>query len=272
MYNVVTFGTRRIDMQTKKITAYLTCEKFVDDLYEEIQQRYKASLHKDAIVINLSNEQNIILFRFGVFVCWNVSFENIKFFFEFIKSYEINSFDEKIIEEASYNFADEFKIQLDNLTLNNDSILAKIAISHAFAQDVKLEQFEKAVQNSIEQNSNIPLELSKKGKIALTKKEISNKVGELFLVKSAINLHYDLLDTPEFIWEYPEFEEYYEKTIKYLDIKPRVKVLNKRVEVIQELLNMLANEQNHKYSSFLEWIIIILITFEIVMNLVDHFK
>jgi uncharacterized Rmd1/YagE family protein len=194
----------------------------------------------------------------------------LKFFFEFIQSYEINGFEDKLTEEATFDYADEFKIQFDNLTLNNDSLLTKIAISHAFAQDVKLEQFEKEVQNSIEQNSSIPRELSQKGKIALSKRELSKKVGELFLVKSAINLHYDLLDTPEFIWEYPEYEEYYEKTIKYLDIKPRVKVLNKRVEVIHELLNMLANEQNHKYSSFLEWIIIVLIAFDISMSLIKY--
>ena len=101
-------------------------------------------------------------------------------------------------------------------------------------------------------------------------KEISKKIGELFLVKSKINLHYDLLDTPEFFWEYPEYENQYEKMVKYLDIKPRVEVLNKKVEVIQELLHVLGDEQKHRYSSFLEWIIIILIAFEIVINLKDH--
>jgi uncharacterized Rmd1/YagE family protein len=119
-------------------------------------------------------------------------------------------------------------------------------------------------------HDHIPLQLSTTGKIKLTKKEISKKIGELFLVKTKINLHYDLLDTPEFFWEYPQYENQYEKTIKYLDIKSRVEVLNKKVEIIQELLHVLGDEQKHKYSSFLEWIIIILIAFEIIINLKDH--
>ena len=49
-----------------------------------------------------------------------------------------------------------------------------------------------------------------------------------------------------------------------------VEVLNKKVEIIQELLHVLGDEQKHKYSSFLEWIIIILIAFEIIINLKDH--
>lgn len=206
----------------------------------------------------------------GVFICWDIEFENIKFFLDFIKDLQINSFKKSIVEEFNYTFEDEFKINLDTIYLNDSSTTSKIAISQALAQNVKLQQFEEEVQTTIENNSHIPLQLSTTGKIKLTKKEISKKIGELFLVKTKINLHYDLLDTPEFFWEYPQYENQYEKTIKYLDIKSRVEVLNKKVEIIQELLHVLGDEQKHKYSSFLEWIIIILIAFEIIINLKDH--
>ena len=206
----------------------------------------------------------------GVFICWDIEFENIKFFLDFIKDLQINNFNKPIIEEFNYTLDDEFKINLDTIYLNDSSTTSKIAISQALAQNVKLQQFEEEVQTTIENNSHIPLQLSTTGKIKLTKKEISKKIGELFLVKTKINLHYDLLDTPEFFWEYPQYENQYEKIIKYLDIKSRVEVLNKKVEIIQELLHVLGDEQKHKYSSFLEWIIIILIAFEIIINLKDH--
>ena len=228
------------------------------------------SWSKDAIIIHIKEVQQIILFKYGVFICWDIEFENIKFFLDFIKDLQINSFKKSIVEEFNYTFEDEFKINLDTIYLNDSSTTSKIAISQALAQNVKLQQFEEEVQTTIENNSHIPLQLSTTGKIKLTKKEISKKIGELFLVKTKINLHYDLLDTPEFFWEYPQYENQYEKTIKYLDIKSRVEVLNKKVEIIQELLHVLGDEQKHKYSSFLEWIIIILIAFEIIINLKDH--
>jgi uncharacterized Rmd1/YagE family protein len=40
-------------------------------------------------------------------------------------------------------------------------------------------------------------------------------------------------------------------------------VLSNKLDVIHELFEMLADDLNHKHSSFLEWIIIILIAFEI---------
>ena len=257
-------------METKKLISYLTCEKFNQDIFQIIEERYKCNIIKDAIIINIKEEQQIILFKYGVFICWDIEFENIKFFLDFIKDLQINSFKKSIVEEFNYTFEDEFKINLDTIYLNDSSTTSKIAISQALAQNVKLQQFEEEVQTTIENNSHIPLQLSTTGKIKLTKKEISKKIGELFLVKTKINLHYDLLDTPEFFWEYPQYENQYEKTIKYLDIKSRVEVLNKKVEIIQELLHVLGDEQKHKYSSFLEWIIIILIAFEIIINLKDN--
>lgn len=258
-------------MQNKKITAYLTCEKFDDNIYTVISKRYKATLNDDIIIVELENDQQIIVLKYGVFICWNVSYENQKFFRDHIANYGISTFDDAVVEELEFDYASEFKIHLDTLSLDDGDILAKIAISHSLAQNLKIIDFEERIQNSIEINSAIPHKLATTGKIGLSRNAIAKKIGELFLVKSKINLHYDLLDTPEFFWEYPEYETYYERMIKYLDIKARVEVLNKKVQVIQELLDVLNNEQNHRHSSFLEWIIIVLITFEIAMNLIDHY-
>ena len=237
-----------------------------------MQQRYAVTKQKDIIVINIKEEKDIILFRYGIFVCWGVDFETIKFFEDFIKDYTVEPLAVKLVENLEYSYEKTFKIHLDHIYLDDEDILAKISISSAIAQNLKLENFENEIHGSIDRNSDIPKELAQKGAISLRKKELSRKIGELFLVKSKLNLHYDLLDTPEFMWEYPECEHYYEKMTQYLDINPRVVVLNKKVEVIQELLDMLGNEQKHNYSSFLEWIIIVLIAFEIMMNLIEFFS
>jgi uncharacterized Rmd1/YagE family protein len=42
----------------------------------------------------------------------------------------------------------------------------------------------------------------------------------------------DILDTPEFFWDHPELEaKYYSPAIASLDLKQRVAVLNKKLEV-----------------------------------------
>ena len=49
-------------MQTKKLISYLTCEKYSNDIYENIQKRYKCNSIKDAIIIDIEKDEqeNII--------------------------------------------------------------------------------------------------------------------------------------------------------------------------------------------------------------------
>jgi uncharacterized Rmd1/YagE family protein len=103
----------------------------------------------------------------------------------------------------------------------------------------------------------------------LNRKAMAKIRGQLFLTKSDIILNYDLLDTPEFFWEHPEYQHIYSMAANYLEIRQRTDVLSKKLETIHELLEMLADEQKHQHSSALEWIIIWLIAVEIVMSLLD---
>ena len=90
-------------------------------------------------------------------------------------------------------------------------------------------------------------------------------MGELFIERNTININTEILDTPEFFWEYPELETFYRKTASYLEVSKRADVLNRRLNVIHELFEILRNELNHQYSSRLEWTLIVLIVIEVVL-------
>ena len=92
-------------------------------------------------------------------------------------------------------------------------------------------------------------------------------MGELFIERNFVNLHSEILDTPEFFWNYPELEPFYRRTTHYLDTNKRVEVLNRQLGVVHELFEMLSSELNHQHSSRLEWTIIILIFIEICIVL-----
>ncbi len=56
-------------------------------------------------------------------------------------------------------------------------------------------------------------------------------------------------------------------TVEFQDIQIRQNILNHRLSMIHELYNILSNDLNYKHSTRLEWIIIILITMEVVLSL-----
>jgi uncharacterized Rmd1/YagE family protein len=71
----------------------------------------------------------------------------------------------------------------------------RLSISYALATSVKLGSFEVAIEKTIQESRYIPEELALRGRISLSKQEVSRKIGELYIQKSSVNLMYDILDT-----------------------------------------------------------------------------
>lgn len=262
--------------------AFCTATSYsVKPLYEVLRTRYKAILYKDVIFVEIHKYDKAcetFFFPYGVSVVWGankqealliIETETGKFKDAHLSDIEMDEFTYEYITNSS----NTTKIIDDEIFLCSHDTLTKLAISHGIAQSVKLSFFETALQRTFNANKHFPEELAKHGKISLSRKEMRKKMGELFLERNSINLHMDVLDTPEFFWEHTELESLYKMTANYLDIHPRVEVLNQRLDVIHGLFEMLGNELNHLHSSRLEWTIIWLIIIEVFITLLrDIFR
>lgn len=242
----------------------------VKPFYEAIRTRYKAIIYRDVVHVEKSIGNaiaDIFFFGYGVTVFWGMPKDEAVLFLEEIKGFEQQSLEDVETDEFTYLHGDVAKISEDEISLPNPDTLTKFAISHGIAQSVKLGTFEVTIQKTFNSMKSIPEDLAKRGKIRLSRKEIRTRMGALFIERTSINLHLDVLDTPEFFWEYPELELYYKMISNYLDLQTRVEVLNQRLSIMHELFEMLGNELNHQHSSRLELVIIWLIVIEVVLIL-----
>ncbi|MEW9798471.1 RMD1 family protein [Alteromonas sp. CYL-A6] len=220
--------------------------------------------YRDAMLLALPGGE-AWLFDYGVVVFWGIDEdERLSLLHRLKLGADVLAGD----HQEHFRFATacgELKLQKDLISLAKDDPLERLAVSHALAQSIKLNDYEQRALDTIALYAHLPKTLETTGKINLSRRQIASIRGHLFSTKSDIFLHYGLLDTPEFFWEYPDYEGAYNATARYLDIRSRVELLSNKLNVIHELFDMLADELKHKHSSFLEWIIIILIAFEIVM-------
>jgi uncharacterized Rmd1/YagE family protein len=236
---------------------------------EHFAGRFVVSRYRDALHIDLPKGQAFV-FDYGVLICWGVSDQKKQRLIQELASLVNNpqqgqweNYAFEVLEQG--NERPGLLFSNDLLTLHSSRVLDLLALSHAFAQACKLEGFEAKAASSIVDNQYLTQKLAEKGKVDATRKQLAKARGTLFQVKSDIMLNFNLLDTPEFFWDHPALESDYQNVCKYLELKPRIELLNLKLQTIHELLDMLATEQNHKHSSFLEWIIIILIAVEIVL-------
>lgn len=244
-------------------------------LAEYLKAHYKVHTYRDVVHVEIPQEEpvNIFYFSYGVTVFWGLSKEAELQFLKAIRDFEESRHDDMETDIFTYTYGDIAKVVEDEIILPNREAITKLAISQAIAQSVKLGSFEVRIQKTFNQSKNIPQDLAKRGRISLSKREIRKKMGELFIERNSVNLHFDVLDIPEFFWEYPELDPLYYLMASYLDIKTRVEVLNQRLDVIHELFQMLGSELNHQHSSRLEWTIIWLIIIEVVLSLMrDVFR
>jgi uncharacterized Rmd1/YagE family protein len=163
------------------------------------------------------------------------------------------------------------KYRLDIIILGSEDSLIKLAMSYGLAQSIKLAVFEEAIQATIHTNAQLPEEIAVHGEISLSRRAIFKRIGEIFIARSSINLNVEYLDVPEFFWRNPSMEPYYMMTKKYLDIPSRVMALNQKLDVLQELLDILNSQVQHRHSSLLESTIILLIVVEIIISLLGLF-
>lgn len=208
---------------------------------------------------------DIFYFAYGCVVLWGFTEEEEQAILGSLKEFEKDSLLKPEMDEFTFVYGDTMRIEEDEISLQTKNTLTKLAISYGLAQSVKLTTFEETIQKTIDNTKNLPQDLATKGKISMSRRDISRKLGELFIERNFINLHSEILDTPEFFWNYPELEPFYRRTAHYLDVTKRVEVLNKRLGVVHELFEILGNELNHQHSSRLEWTIIILIFIEIII-------
>ncbi|CAL8293214.1 unnamed protein product [Arctogadus glacialis] len=219
----------------------------------------------------------MFFFREGSVVFWNVEEKTMKKAMRLLERHEIQPYEVALVhwenEEINYSIGEgNSKLQRGNFMLNNEmeqdeAVLEKFAFSNALSLSVKLAIWEVALDNFVESIQPIPEMLKSGNKVKLSRADVMQKIGELFALRHCINLSSDLLMTPDFYWDRENLEQLYDKTCMFLSINRRVKVVNEKLQHCTELTDLMRNHLSEKHSLRLEWMIVILITIEVMFEL-----
>ncbi|KAF7289920.1 DUF155 domain-containing protein [Mycena indigotica] len=256
--------------------------------HENIQEPAKKRSKFDATNVD---EAEIFLFEYGTVVIWGMTEPQERRFLSSIKRFEIEKLapDEVEMEDLNFYYANYSRIYNDVITLRKGSgYMTKLSLSHAISQSVKISLFEELISSTIEETKDIPEVIATTGKVGMPHKEIMQKIGQLFLLRTNINTVGSVLDSPVSItrsvlgatfsisclflitvWQsFPDLQPLYDAARSYLEIPQRINLLNTRVEVLQDLLQLLKESVSSKHAERLEQIVIALIGIEILLGIV----
>lgn len=259
------------DTNLFRVTAYCTADGYdLKNLYKYLKKNSlcnKVSMYFGECLYTLMNfrgseeRHDCFFYEYGVVVCWGMSETQESMIVKLVEKYEENGHEpsEVEIESFKYGITDNPFIINDVIYLNSENHFTKMVISIAIAQSVKLDYFENLVDNTIDAVKEFPEEVEREGKVSKTKKEILKMIGKLHRLRFNLNLGSNILDEPEFVWDYPAFSSLYETCKRYLDIKPRADLLNRRCDVINGILEILNENTNRSSIEKFEVVLIIIV-------------
>jgi len=208
-------------------------------------------------------------------VFWGLEQEEQEWFIRFVQDCEEESILEDEHERDDMTFfysppgtSQPTRVYNDQVCLSSNSPLEKLSVSFSLAQSTKLMVLETRVENTFEKTRAYPQELAETGHISLSQSDVSKLIGQLFIVKSSVNLESDMLSTPDFFWDNEVWEPIFRHACKYLEIDDRVIVVNKRLEVLDGMFQMLKDQLEVRHATRLEWIVIWLIVAEVGLEVV----
>ncbi|PTD13183.1 Sad1-interacting factor 3 [Fusarium culmorum] len=216
------------------------------------------------------NFAEMFVYSYGVVVFWNFTEHQEK---DILADLTFADADAEDYETEEFHF--EYSADIKRPRIFNDMItllpksdhMIKLTISHAIAQSTRLCFFEERMSETMLDAQHVPKMLALTGELKMTRTEIVRMLGKLFRSRVDINLSSNILDVPNFFWESePTLHPLYAAIREYLEIDPRIKVLNERCRVFLDLAEILSDSVADAKMSYITWIIIVLIILSIMVT------
>lgn len=207
----------------------------------------------------------LFIMEYGTIVIWGMSHTEEKRLLRELRRFEVERLATEDVESEDLHWylADYSRIYNDVITLRRgSSYMTKLSLSHALAQSTKISFFEGIIDNTIESTKDIPQSIAESGKIGMPPADIMKQIGHLFILRMNIHLVGSIVDSPEIFWRQPDLEPLYSAARSYLEIPQRIDLLNTRVEVLQDMLQLLKDQVTSSHSEYLEIVVILLIMLE----------
>ena len=142
-----------------------------------------------------------------------------------------------------------------------------MVIAEALAKSVILARDEREVGAVIERIEPQARELAEKGRTPSDQKAILKLIGNALLVQHRVSGRVAVADKPDAVWDRPDLERLYGRLQEEYELPERAEALTRKLQVISDTAEVLSDIIDTRRSLRLEFAVVLLIVFEIVLSL-----
>lgn len=219
----------------------------------------------DELFYKLSDSKFMYVFQFGIVSFFNVSETKKTEFIQELTPYGKGELPSSLSEDIDVSIINnELKVMFDKVILPEmNEEMIRLVMLHT-SQSVALDRYSEITERLLEEASVHTKSLELKGKLQISSPKLKKFIGRTLNIKNHISEHLYIFDSPEVTWQDELLAQLDIDLKNTFDVKNRYRNIQDRLSIIKENLELFKDIWNHKESSMLEWIIIILIFVEIV--------
>jgi required for meiotic nuclear division protein 1 len=219
------------------------------------------------LAIRVGKSGIAVLFRYGVAVLIGLLPQDESGFLETLRPRIGGAFARFEEETAIVALASESEDQVQAggpIQLRDMSLERLLVIADALAKSVVLANDEREVARVLEIIEPFTKELADYGRTRRNRKGVLQLIGNALLVQHRVSGRVAIGEKPDALWDRPDLERLYARLEDEYELNERVDALNRKLAVVAETANALADIIDTRRSLRLEVIVVVLIAFEIV--------
>lgn len=211
-----------------------------------------------------------VLFRYGVVVLFGVKSMDEVRFIDSLKSLVTNHYAMPEIEELEIHCGNaSLGVQSGAVSLDEISLEKVQVIADALSKNLVLSLYEKKVAGEFDKIEPLAQELATHGKVSADTKTLLSKIGGMLLIEHRMVGRAEIGDKPEILWDFPHLGGLYASLEDEFELQERQAALDRKLNLISDTAQTLADVWDNKQLHKLEWYVIGLILFEIVISLFE---
>jgi required for meiotic nuclear division protein 1 len=211
-----------------------------------------------------------VLFRYGVIVLFGVKELDELSFVASLKPLLTNAYSTPETEELEIHCGmGSMGVQSGAVSLDELSLEKLQIIADALSKNLVLALYEKTVAGEFDKIEPLAQELAMHGKVSADSKQLLSKIGSMLLIEHRMVGRAEIGDKPETLWNFPHLEGLYASLEDEFELMERQSALDRKLGLISDTAQTLADVWDNKQLHKLEWYVIGLIVFEIVISLFE---
>jgi len=227
------------------------------------------TLGHNPLVVAAGSAGAVALFRYGAVVLFNVApLEEVAFLTD-LKALVREPFAQTETEEEDLAILDagSERVERSVIRLRDFSVERIQVVADVLAKSAVLSYYEGSIATTFESIEPFALSLRERVTRRLPDQELLAAIGNILLIQQKTVGLVEVSEKPEVLWERPDLERLFVRLEDEYELKERHVALERKLGVISRTAETVLNLLQHKTGLRMEWYIVVLIVFEILLSL-----